>query len=109
MVGSLYLFRLIWILSKELLAPRDSAETQFDFSSLAALFIYTLIGIASYYYGLRNNALVSKRYGMILLTIVVLRVLFIEIFLMDLLTRIFTFLGIGTLLISTSFLGKRDK
>lgn len=109
MVGSLYLFRLIWILSKELLAPRDGIGTQFDFSSLAALSIYTLIGIATYYYGLRNNALVSKRYGMILLTIVVLRVLFIEIFLMDLLTRIFTFLGIGTLLISTSFLGKRNK
>jgi hypothetical protein len=72
-----------------------------------SLFIYACFGLGTYFYGLKNNSEISRRYGIVLLAGIVLRILFVDLFYMDILGRVITLLAIGSLLISTAFYSKR--
>lgn len=102
--GSIYLYRVIWLVLNEIFA---NSMYKYEFTVASSLFIYACFGIATYFYGLRNKSEISRIYGIVLLIIIILRVLFVDIFYMDILGRVITLLGIGTLLISTAFYSKR--
>ena len=74
-----------------------------------ALFIYTLVGLYLYQYGHKVGKNEIRHAGQLLLVFVVLRLLLVDVWEMELLWRIFTFLGIGILFIGTALLEKSQK
>jgi uncharacterized membrane protein len=74
-----------------------------------SLILYTIIGLVMYFYSFANNLRVTRRYGVIILVLIVLRLMFIDIYTMDIIQRIITFILIGVLLISTAFITKNPK
>lgn len=97
--GSIYFLLLVWLSSGALF---DEAMAIF-----ISLVIYTLVGLLTYFYGVMQNREVSKYYGAILLVFVILRLLFVDVWDMELSTRVITFISIGVLFISTAFISKR--
>jgi uncharacterized membrane protein len=76
---------------------------------MIALVVYTLIGIITYFNGRARGSKGLVTYGGILLGLVVARLLFVDVWNMELTGRIITFFLIGALLIGTAFLGKRSE
>ena len=103
-IGSIYFFRIIWLFIGEIFA---GINPQYNFSVAVSLFIFSCIGIGTYYFGIKNKGKVSRIYGIVVLLLVVARIIFIDIFNMDILGRVVTLLTIGSLLISTSFITKK--
>lgn len=100
-VSALYLLTLIWLILHALF-PDDVAMT-------FILIIYTIIGIALYYTGKTKSQKDLSVAGGALLGFVALRLLFVEVWSMDLATRIITFVAIGVLLLSTAFMSRTPK
>jgi len=102
-LGSAYVIVLIWLSSKSLLTTAGEAV-------MVSLVIYTVIGLAAYFYGLFNKSKVFKYYGATLLILVVLRLVIIDVWSMALAERIITFIVVGLMFISTAFISnKLDK
>lgn len=101
-VGSIYAYVLYWL---SLHAGFDDKNT----ATTISLITYTIIGIASYFHGLKNNNKGFRLYGSVLIGFVVVRLLLIDIWFMELGGRIVTFFLMGALLMSTAFLGKKKQ
>jgi len=99
--GSIYAYILLWF-SLQIAFPEDTAIAM-------SLVIYTIAGLISYSYGRVNDRQVIRRYGSIILALVVARLLLVDVWGMELGSRIITFFIIGILLISTAFLGRKNK
>ena len=102
-VGSIYTFVLLW-LSLHAALPRNQ-----DMAVMIALFVYTVVGIAAYIFGTARSLSGLRAYGGVLLALVVGRLLLVDVWQMELTGRIITFFLIGTLLMSTAFLGRGKK
>ena len=76
---------------------------------MISLVIYTLIGLIAYFFGMKHGWRTLRFYGGILLGFVVGRMILIEVWNMELTGRIITFFIIGTLLVSTAFLGRKKE
>jgi len=100
-VGSCYAYVLMWLSLHQAFAE--------DAATMMALVLYTLMGLAAYLYGRKNDHRGLRLYGGALLGFVVGRLLLVEVWKMELSGRIMTFFVIGTLLMSTAFVGKRKK
>lgn len=96
--GTYFIFGLIWKVLDTLYIGSEIAI----FLSLA---IYTIIGVWTYLFGRLNSRNVYKYYGAILISLVVIRLLLIDVWEMELGVRVVTFLSIGILLASTAFIG----
>ncbi|MDO8514523.1 MAG: DUF2339 domain-containing protein [bacterium] len=101
--GSLYAYILLW-LSLHAALPESP-----DMAVMAALFVYTVIGIGAYVWGTTAASKGLQAYGGTLLVFVVGRLLVVDVWQMELTGRIITFFLIGTLLMSTAFLGRTKK
>ncbi len=101
-VGSIFFLAIIWLSSGALVA-------NYDVAVMISLAIYTIIGIATYFYGLTESKKAFKYYGGALLILVVARLVLIDVWDMALAQRIVTFLLIGVLFISTAFIGNKVK
>lgn len=101
-LGSIYFYSILWLSLHSLL--RDG-----NIAVLISLTIYTIIGIIAYLYGFTNNQNGFRRYGGALVGIVVLRLLFVDVWYMNLTARIITFFLIGALLMSTVFIKPKKK
>ena len=100
--GSLYFYILLWL--------SLHAELKNDnIAVMIALLIYTIMGVFTYFYGLRKERKEIRVYGAILIAFVVGRLLLVDTRQMELSKRILTFFLIGALLASTAFLGKKTK
>lgn len=99
-VGSLYILVILWLESNMLFRGQY-------LSVMLPLVVYTIIGISTYFYGMHSNMVVLKRYGGIMLGLVVLRLVFVEIWDMELVGRIITFFLIGILLMGTAFISRQ--
>lgn len=97
-VGSVYLYTIIWRVFHVVLPV--------DIATMSSLIIYTVVGLTTNIYGQLHQRPTLRVYGGILLGLVVARLLMIDIWQMDIPGRIVTFFLIGTLLMSTAFLGK---
>lgn len=102
-VGSVVVYALLWRILM-LLFPESLAV-------MLALVTYTIIGIGAYVSGLRGRERALQLYGGCLIGFVTLRLLFIDVWEMEMAGRIITFALIGMLLMATAFLGrpKSDK
>lgn len=98
--GSFYAYALLW---KSLHATLLSSDTAVMFS----LFVYTIIGLVTYFFGRTKNNKGLSMYGGVLLGLVIVRLLLIDIWNMELAGRIVTFFVIGILLMTTAFFGKK--
>jgi len=101
-IGSVFVYILIWLAFKAALKDDDMAV-------MFALIVYTVVGITAYFEGKAKDAKILMTYGGILLGFVVARLLFIDVWKMALSGRIITFFLLGTMLISTAFIGKKGK
>jgi uncharacterized membrane protein len=98
-VGSAYFYILLWR-SMQLVLP-------VDYAVMLCLVVYTIVGLATYYYGLFNVKKGLKLYGGVLLGLVVARLILVDVQGMELSGKIITFFLVGSLLISTAFLGRK--
>ncbi len=100
--GSAYAYALLWL---SLHAALESDGT----AVMISLLIYTIVGLVTYFYGLTNNKKGFQFYGGVLVGFVVARLLLVDVWSMELAGKIITFFLIGTLLVSTAFLGRKNK
>jgi len=100
-VSTVYLLALVWLATHALMAP--------DPATMLSLLVYTLLGLVGYLRGRNRGLLTLTTSGGILLGLVVARLVFVDVWKLELTGRIITFFVIGTLLMSTAFLvrGKR--
>ena len=75
----------------------------------AALVVYSLAGVALFFRGTLQNLKTERIAGIILLTVVTLRLLFVEVWSMSLGGKIITFLVVGALFVSTAFFKKSNQ
>ena len=99
-LGSAYFYTLIWLSLHAAFVKDDSATT-------TALVIYTIIALITYFYGVYNHKSFIRSYGAVLLALVIMRMVFIEVWDMALAGRIITFFSIGALLMITAVLTKK--
>ena len=100
-VGALLAIRLVWLITHSIFASDDYAVT-------VALFIYTVVGLVCYRLGSLRGQKDVKLGGIILLSLVVIRLLLIEVWVMDTFWRIITFLGVGALFIVTALVERKE-
>ena len=101
-LSSVYFYVIIWLASHAVMFNQDSAV-------LISLFIYTVVGLGTYFTGLFNMRDVLKKYGATLLILVVLRLVLVDVWHMELAMRVVTFIILGVMFISTAFISKRQK
>jgi len=100
--GIFYSLVLIW---QSIFALIENSDT----ASMVVLIIYTIIGL---YFYIRNRFKKNKFFrilGSVLLAMVVVRLLTVEVWNMSITGKIITFFSIGSLLISTAFIGNKKK
>ncbi len=101
--GTFYIGYIIWEFIHILMIGEP------DMATMATLVIYTILGLIAYFAGLYGNDIARRTYGMALLAFVVIRLIFVDVWNMELFGRVITFLVIGILLMSTAFLTKKKK
>ncbi|MCA9391327.1 MAG: DUF2339 domain-containing protein [Candidatus Magasanikbacteria bacterium] len=99
-IGSGYLYILLWKVLHVWLT--------FDIATMTSLVIYTLVGLTTNLYGQLHKNKTLRLYGGIMLGLVVTRLLIVDIWEMAIPGRIVTFFLIGTLLMSTAFIGRAN-
>ncbi len=100
--GSLYACVLLW-LSLHAYFQNDNNAV------MISLAIYTIIGLILYFYGLTKYEKGLRIYGGVIVGFVVGRLLVFDIWEMDMAGKIVIFFLIGSLLVSTAFLGKKKQ
>ncbi len=98
--GSVYGYALLWL---SLHAGLESESV----AVMAALIVYTVIGLITYFSGLRRQNRTLQFYGGALIGFVVGRLLLVDVWRMELTGRIITFFSVGALLVSTAFIGRK--
>ncbi len=101
--GSVYAGYLIWQFF-HILMPLNP-----DMATMLSLCIFTILGLSAYFAGLYGGDMARRTYGAGLLGFVVFRLIFVDVWNMELFGRVVTFLAIGVLLMSTAFLSKNKK
>lgn len=96
--GSVYAYGIIWLALGSIVGGGAAVTI--------ALFLYTFIGIWFYFQGIALGRKGYRTYGGVLIGLVIMRLLIIDVWVMALAPRIITFFMIGTLLVSTAFIGK---
>lgn len=96
--GSIYFYGLLW-------NALHAGITSTDTASFIALIIYTVIGVWAYVQGKRSGT--GSAYGTFLLAAVLLRLFFVEVWAMSVAGRIAMFFGVGILLMSSVFMGRK--
>lgn len=98
-VAGLYGFALIWLIAGAL-TPSAAAGV------VVALFVYSVSGLALYSYGRIRDQKEVRYAGILLLVAVVLRLALVDVWNMEQIWKIVTFLGIGLLFIITALIEK---
>jgi uncharacterized membrane protein len=100
--GSIYMYVLLWLSLHAGLGDGPTAV-------MISLAIYTIIGLIFYFHGISNDKRTVRLYGGALVGLVVIRLLLVDIWEMEMGGKIITFFLIGVLLMSTAFLGKKQR
>lgn len=97
-LSSTYFATILWLSS-----PTIFSEA---FAVMGSLVMYTLFGLFFYLTGRMHDHAEQRTYGAVVLGLVIARLLMVDVWGMELAGKIVTFLLIGTLLISTAFIGR---
>ncbi|OIP77011.1 MAG: hypothetical protein AUK16_02655 [Parcubacteria group bacterium CG2_30_44_11] len=95
-VAGAYAVAFVWLVLHGLMSE--------DVATMIALALYTLVGISTFIYGKVNDLKTARVVGVIFITIVMSRLMLVEIWNMGLSGRIITFFVIGVMLVSTAFI-----
>ena len=76
-------------------------------SVAVSLVVFNIIGLVKYFYGISVGSKILRNYGGLLIGFVILRLLFIDIWDMEMGARVVVFVLIGILLMSTAFISRR--
>ena len=98
--GSLYIFGLVWV------SLMSYFKTDQSLAVLFSLAIYTVIGLITYIYGKSDDKKIYRYYGSAVLIAVIVRLIFVDIWNMEIFFRAVTFAVIGIMLVGTAFIGK---
>ena len=98
--GSLYMYGLIWV------SLMSYFKTDQSLAVLFSLAIYTVIGLVTYIYGKTDDKKVYRYYGSAVLIAVIARLIFVDIWNMEIFFRAVTFAVVGIMLVGTAFIGK---
>jgi uncharacterized membrane protein len=101
-IGSIYAYVLLWAVLQVGIGIESVAVT-------FSLVIFTIIGLIKYFYGIYVGSKFLRNYGGIVIGFVILRLLFIDIWDMEIGVRVFVFILIGILLMSTAFISRQFK
>lgn len=101
--SSVYIYTLIWT------SLHNAMSTDQAVATTIALIIFTIIGLVKYFYGISNGSIVLRNYGGLFLGLVVLRLIFIDVWDMEMGARIVVFFLVGILLVSTAFISRKIK
>lgn len=99
--GSVYLLALVW--------RSTHAAMDGSLPVLISLLLYSVVGIATYFYGLFKSQRVFRLYGLVLLVLVIARLVLVDVWEMELAMRITTFVLIGLMFIGTAFITQKSK
>lgn len=91
-------FLLVWMISHTIMTGALAVTI--------ALLVYTVAGLLAYSYGRSHNSTTWRRVGVLLLSTVVLRLVLVDVWVMELVWRIVTFLVVGLLFIITALFEK---
>lgn len=100
-VAALMAVRIVWLLAHSIIDENDYAV-------MVSLLVYTVAGLALYLLGSARSHRHLKLAGSILLIGVVLRLLLVEVWVMEVFWRIITFLAVGALFIAAALLERKD-
>ncbi len=100
--GSIYVYILVW-------QSLHAALSSDDLAVMLSLFVYTVVGLITYFYGRTLGSRNLGLYGGGLLGFVIARLFLVDVWNMAMSGRIITFFVIGILLMSTAFFGKKKK
>ncbi len=98
LISGFYSLSFVWLSLHSLFSD--------TFATTLSLVIYTLAGIALFVNGTAAKNKAMSTAGSIIIGLVIARLLLIDVWMMSLEARIFTFLAVGILLISTAFIKK---
>ena len=99
-VGSVYAYILLWSFLRVGIGLAVISTT-------LSLVIFTIVGLVKYFYGMSIGSKILRNYGGVLIGFVILRLLFVDIWEMATGAKVFVFILIGVLLMSTAFVSKR--
>jgi uncharacterized membrane protein len=102
LTGGFYATLFVWMMTHLMVADQMLA-------TMLSLVIYTIIGVLFYVRGRRDNYGFFKAIGGIFFAIVLFRLFFVEFWAMDIVGKIVTFFIVGTLFISTTFIGRKGE
>jgi uncharacterized membrane protein len=102
-IGSAYLYTLIWT------SLHNAMYNDYAVATTISLIIFTIIGLVKYFYGISHGSRILRNYGGIFLGLVVLRLIFIDVWDMEMGVKIVVFFLIGILFVSTAFISRRIK
>ncbi|MDQ5969265.1 MAG: hypothetical protein QG579_422 [Patescibacteria group bacterium] len=100
-LSTAFFYSIIWLSMKSIIGG--------DTAVFVSLFIYTVIGLTCHFYGIFNQNSVFKKYGMALLILVVARLVFVDVWNMELVVRVITFIVLGIMFMSSAFISKSQK
>ncbi|MEY2640906.1 MAG: hypothetical protein RL150_299 [Candidatus Parcubacteria bacterium] len=98
--AAFYGFAYVWLATHALFTD--------DVATMISLALYTIIGLVTYLRGRTTEQRALKTFGFIVLLLVIIRLLIIDVWQMPLALRIVTFLVIGILLVSTTFIRRNN-
>ncbi len=101
-IGTLLSIGLIWVMSNSLTPTQAGGVT-------ISLFIYTVSGLILYLLGRSRKEDNLRWMGISLIALVTIRLLLVDIWVMEVFWRIITFIGIGTLFMTAALLEKQSK
>jgi hypothetical protein len=101
--GSVYLYALIWNMLGNALYDAPEAATT------VSLIFLTIVGLIKYFYGISVGSRTLRNYGGTMLGFVALRLLFVDVWDMDIAPRIVVLFLVGLLLVSTAFISRKIK
>jgi hypothetical protein len=100
-VSGFYATALVWLVSHALLP--------YDLGTTVSLVVYTIVGLTLFIQGPKLGSFLLRNIGIVFIGGVVARLLLVDIWEMPIAGRIVTFFVIGVMLISTAFIGKRNR
>lgn len=100
-VGGMYAVAFVWLALHGIM--------NYDVATMLSLIIYTVFGVSFSVYGRKIESAALNASGTVLIGGVVARLLLVDVWEMELATRIIVFFVVGALLMATSFFAKREK
>ncbi len=101
-LGSGYAYVLLWSVLHVAIREPAVAVTM-------SLVIFIIIGLVKYFYGIFIGSHALRNYGGVLIAFVIMRLLFIDVWQMEMSAKIFVFVLVGVLLMSTAFFSRQIK